>query len=566
MSRGHELSWEEYERTLQPHERPTMPGSPATPDHPWRRRAAYGATGFVVALTGSLGNAAVQANLSNLQGSLGITPVEAAWLPVVFVMTNACMNLILVKFRQQYGLRLFTQIFLFAFLAVSVAPLLFDDYASTLAVRAVAGMAAAGLSSLGFLYMIQALPAPHRLKALMIGIGVSGLAPPLARIIMPDLLLIDDWRGFYVFELGLVLVCLAATFSLKLPPSQRNRVFEPMDFVTFALFAPGVALLSAVLGLGRVVWWLEAPWIGWALVGSIVLLTAAVLVEFNRRNPLINLRWLAGPDMIRLGLAILIVRIVLAEQNTGALGFLQTMGLGPDQLRGLFVVILLATLAGTAAVALFVNPMKLQRPIAVALALIAVGALLDSQATVLTRVEQLWFSQALLAFAAAIFIGPAMLIGISNALKQGPQTFVSFIVVFSVGQNIGGLAGGALAGSVQVLREKFHSNQLAEGITQLDPLVVQRLQQLSGAYTSTIVDPVQRGGAGLKLLGQQVTQQANVLAYNDVSLMIAVMAAIGAVWMTFHYLRGQIALKAATAPVPTPPATAAGNQPPSQDQ
>ncbi len=566
MSRGHELSWEEYERTLQPHERPTMPGSPATPDHPWRRRAAYGATGFVVALTGSLGNAAVQANLSNLQGSLGITPVEAAWLPVVFVMTNACMNLILVKFRQQYGLRLFTQIFLFAFLAVSVAPLLFDDYASTLAVRAVAGMAAAGLSSLGFLYMIQALPAPHRLKALMIGIGVSGLAPPLARIIMPDLLLIDDWRGFYVFELGLVLVCLAATFSLKLPPSQRNRVFEPMDFVTFALFAPGVALLSAVLGLGRVVWWLEAPWIGWALVGSIVLLTAAVLVEFNRRNPLINLRWLAGPDMIRLGLAILIVRIVLAEQNTGALGFLQTMGLGPDQLRGLFVVILLATLAGTAAVALFVNPMKLQRPIAVALALIAVGAFLDSQATVLTRVEQLWFSQALLAFAAAIFIGPAMLIGISNALKQGPQTFVSFIVVFSVGQNIGGLAGGALAGSVQLLREKFHSNQLAEGITQLDPLVVQRLQQLSGAYTSTIVDPVQRGGAGLKLLGQQVTQQANVLAYNDVSLMIAVMAAIGAVWMTFHYLRGQIALKAATAPVPTPPAPVAGNQPPSQDQ
>lgn len=557
MSETHDPFWDRYRQTLKPHELPTMPGSPATPDHPARRRAAYGAVGFLVALTGSFGNAAVSANLQGLQGSLGVTPVEAAWIPVVFVMTNACMNLLLVKFRQQYGLRLFTQIFLLAFLGVSLAPIFLDDYPSTLAVRAVGGMAAAGLSSLGFLYMIQALPAPHRLKALMIGIGVSSLAPPIARIIMPDLLLIDDWRGFYIFELGLVLVCLAATFSLKLPPSERTKVFEPLDFVTFALFAPGVALLCAVLGLGRVVWWTEAAWVGWALIGSLVLLTAAILLEFNRRNPLIDLRWLAGPDIVRLFAAILLVRVVLAEQNTGALGFLQTMGLGPDQLRGLYGVVLLATVAGTAAIALFVNPLKLQRPIAVALALIAVGAFLDSQSTVLTRPTQLYLSQALLAFAAAIFIGPAMLIGLSNALRQGPKTIVSFIVVFSVGQNIGGLAGGALAGSVQTLREKFHSNQLAEGVTTLDPLVVQRLQQLSGAYARVIGDPVQRDAAGLKLLTQQVTQQANVLAYNDVSLMIAVIAALGAVWMTFHYLRAQLAARqteAAAPPAPTPSA------------
>lgn len=555
MSESHDPFWDRYQQTLKPHERPTMPGSPATPDHPAMRRLAYALVGILVALTGSLGNAAVSANIPGLQGSLGVTPVEAAWIPVVFVMTNACMNLILVKFRQQYGLRLFTQIFLLAFLGVSLAPVFLDDYVSTLAVRAVAGMAAAGLSSLGFLYIVQALPAAHRMKALMLGIGISGLAPPIARIIMPDLLLIDDWRGFYIFELGLVLVCLAATFTLKLPPSQRMKVFEPMDFVTFALFAPGVALLCAVLGLGRVVWWTEAAWVGWALVGSLVLLTAAILIEFNRRNPLIDLRWLAGPDIVRLFAAILLVRVVLAEQNTGALGFLQTVGLGPDQLRGLYGVVLLATIAGTAAIALFVNPLKLQRPIAVALALIAVGAFLDSQSTVLTRPTELYLNQALLAFAAAIFIGPAMLIGLGNALRQGPKTFVSFIVVFSVGQNIGGLAGSALAGSMQTLREKFHSNQLAEGISTLDPMVVQRLQQLSGAYARVIADPAQRDAAGLKLLTQQVTQQANVLAYNDVSLMIAVLAGLGAVWMTFHYVRTQLAARqadAAASPAPTP--------------
>lgn len=147
------------------------------------------------------------------------------------------------------------------------------------------------------------------------------------------LLDLDQWRAFYMFELGLVLVALPAVFALKMPPSQRVRVFEKLDFVTFALFAPGVALLTAVLGLGRIVWWTEAAWIGWALVGAILLLTAAALIEYNRTNPLIDLKWLAGRDLVRLLLAILLVRIVLSEQTTGAVGFLQQMGWSRSRCR-----------------------------------------------------------------------------------------------------------------------------------------------------------------------------------------------------------------------------------------
>lgn len=106
MNRNWDLPWHQFVETLQPHERPMMPGSPATPEHPGRLRAAYAAVGVLVALTGGLGNAMVTANVQNLAGDLGITTTDAAWLPVIFVMTNACMNLLLIKFRQQYGLRL----------------------------------------------------------------------------------------------------------------------------------------------------------------------------------------------------------------------------------------------------------------------------------------------------------------------------------------------------------------------------------------------------------------------------------------------------------------------------
>jgi len=548
MRSPHDLPWHEYEATLKPHERPQMLGSPATPDHPWPLRLRYGVIGVLVGMTGGLGNAVVTANIQGLAGHLGVTTTEAAWLPVVFVMTNACMNLLLVKFRQQYGLQLFTKIILGIFVAVSLANVFASTFGSELATRAIAGVCGAGMSTLGFLYIIQAFPAAHRLKGLIIGIGLSSFALPLARITSSHLLDVADWQGLYLSELGLALLSLAAVFSLKLPPSQRIQAYDPLDFVTFALFAPGIALLCAVLGLGRLVWWTEAAWIGWALIGSIVLLTAAMIVEYNRKHPLIDLKWLGGADLVRLILAILLVRVVLSEQTSGSVGFLQQMGVGLDQLHGLFWVILIAMIAGTAVSALTLDMAKLYKPIAIALALIAVGAFIDSHATVLTRPVNLYFSQALLAFASALFIGPALMIGIVQVLTKAPQNLVSFIVAFSVVQNVGGLAGGALVGTVQIIREKFHSSQLSESITLGDPQVVLRLQQLGGAYARVQGDAALRTTDGVQLLQQQVTQQANVLAYNDVFLLIAIAAAIGCLWTTFVHFRPRILAQRAARP------------------
>lgn len=538
--RDYALPWADYVETLQPHERPMLPGSPATPDHSLPYRLAYGAVGLLVTATGGIGVAMITANTQQLGGALGVSVTEAAWLPVVFVMTNACMNLLLIKFRQQYGLRLFAQIFLTAYVLVALGSLFFEGYASSLILRAFAGMASAALTSLGFLYTIQAFPAAHRLKGLILAIGASSLALPAVRLFSNHLVELSEWRGFHAMELGLSLLSLAAVFALRLPPSEKMKVFDPLDFVTFALFAPGMALLCAVLGLGRIVWWTEAAWIGWALIGAIVLLGAALLIEFNRKTPLINLSWLSGGAIVRLALVIVGVRIVLSEQTAGAVGLMTQLGVGPDQMHGLFALILIATAAGSLISAFTMNPAKLDKPIAIALALIAVGAFIDSHATVLTRPAQLYLSQALLAFAAAFFIGPAMMQGIVQVLQKGAQNLVSFIVVFGIGQNVGGLLGSAIVGTLETVREKYHSSQLSEAITLGDPQVVQRLQQLSGAYGRVISDPALRTAEGQVLLQQQITQQAHVLAYNDVFLLMSIFAALGCAWVTFNHFRPRL--------------------------
>lgn len=537
-----------------PHERPTFPGSPSTPLHPIGRRIQFAIVGAVVAITGGLSNALVTANLLNLQGTLGAYAWEMAWLPAAYVMTNVSANLLLVRFRQQFGLRLFTEIFLVLYALIAFAHLFVNDLGSAIAVRAAHGLVAAALSTLGLYYMIQAFPIQHRLRAVVIGLGLSQLALPMARIFSTELLQFGEWRGLYLFELGLAILALACVLVLKLPPSDRYKVFEKLDFATFALFASGSAGLAAVLSLGRYLWWTQSPWLGVTLACSIVLLIGAVAIEHYRRNPLINTRWLASGLMVRLGLSVLLIRLVLSEQSVGAVAFFQNLGLNNDELHGLYLWVLLGSACGIAVSALTIRPQHTGQHLMIAVAFIATGAFMDAHSSNLTRPEQMYLSQFLLSFGSTFFIGPAMVTGIGSILSQ-PGNLISFVVLFGMAQNMGGLLGSALLGSFQIVREKFHASQLAENITLLDPQVLARLQASSGAYAHSVGDAALRNTQGLRSLGSAVTREANVLAYNDVFWVVGWLAIFTLVWIYADVLWRRLNTPAAPAasPAPSPP-------------
>ncbi|AIS13548.1 MFS transporter [Pseudomonas chlororaphis subsp. aurantiaca] len=522
-------------RNWQPHEKPSLPGSPSTPLHPTHKRLAYALVGLLVAITGGLGNSLVVANLPYLQGALGATTAEMAWLPAAYVMTNVSMNLLLVKFRQQFGLRAFTEVFLVLYALVTFGHLFVNDLSSAIAVRAAHGMVGAALSSLGLYYMVQAFPAKWRMKALVLGLGASQLALPLARLFSEDLLQIAEWRGLYLFELGLAMASLGCVFLLKLPPGDRFRTFEKLDFLTFAILASGVALLCAVLSLGRIDWWLEAPWIGYASAGSIVLILAGLAIEHNRSNPMLMTRWLGSGAAIRLALAVILIRMVLSEQSTGAVGFLQALNMSSQQMRLLYGVMLLGSIAGLATSALTINPAHLFMPLVISLALMAVGSVMDSFSNNLTRPANMYFSQFLLAFGGTFFLGPTMVLGTRNVLTN-PRNLVSFSVLFGICQNLGGLIGSALLGTFQIVREKYHSSHIVEQLVMMDPRVLGRVQSGGAAVGRVIADPQARELQGIRSLASAATREANVLAYNDVFMLIAVIAVLTMIWIFIRSL------------------------------
>ncbi len=530
------------------HERPAIPGSPANPVHRPAVRLAYGAMGVLLGLTGGFGTALISVNLPTLQGGLGLDPAEIAWLPTAYVMTNASMNLLLIKFRQQYGLRPFAMIFLGFYVLFTAAHLLVHGFASAIAVRAASGMAGAALSSLALYYMMQALPARWRLKAIVIGIGIPQCATPIARLFSPDLLAMSQWRTLYLFELGLALLCLAGVSLLRLPPTERRRAFEPLDFVTFALFTGAMALVAAVLGEGRYVWWTQAAWIGWALAAAIPLFLAAIAIEHRRANPLLNTRWLGSADILRFTVVTLMARIVLSEQTYGAVGLLNVLGQNNDQMGVLFAIISVASVLGVVASAVTIDPERLTHPIMLAIGLVAVAAFADSHATSLTRAPEMYVTQGLIAFSATFFIGPALLFGMTRALKEGAGHVITFFVLFGILNSIGTLAGSAALGTYQTIREKANSAALVQTIDPTDPIVTQRLAAGGAAVGRVVGDPVLQRAEGTALLSQTVTREANVLAYDDVFRLVAALSGVTTAYLMFIlWRRGRRARRALVA-------------------
>jgi len=97
--------------------------------------------------------------------------------------------------------------------------------------------------------------------------------------------------------------------------------------------------------------------------------------------------------------------------------------------------------------------------------------------------------------------------------------------------------GRALWGTLQTMREKFHSRILVDQIRLTDPLDATRLSEATQQIGTIVSDPAIRAAQGASLLAQQVTREANVLAFNDIFLIIAGSASMLFLWSILVELR-----------------------------
>lgn len=512
------------EHVFTPEESPLFAGSPFSPSHPAGRRLGYFAIGTFLAATSTFGNALTTVNTGSIAGPLGLYAAEAAALPAIYVAMNASANLSLVKARAQFGIPQVTGFFLGLHAFAGLVHFGLAGFWAAVLVRATSGMAAAALVTLGTYYLMQAFPPKAKPLGAVIGMGLCQIGTPLARLVPVEILVDSGLWGLHALELALTLVSLALILALPLPPSEKSAAFVPRDFLTIASATAGLLLLCQVLGQGRTLWWSDTPWLGVSLAASIALLAAAFLTETGRKDPLVHFEWIGTWGILRFAAVALVLRLALAEQTYGAVGLLTLGGLNNDQLGALFAVVAIAMLLGIVAAALTLSERRLPWQVLVAALIIATGAWLDSDATALTRPAQLILSQALIGFGTTLFVGPALLYGFLRMIQRGGDHLVSFVVMFSITQNLGGLMGSALLGSMQTIWARNASNALAGDMLASDPQVVARIHGGGASLASVLVDPAQRAAQGAGLLGQAMAREAAVIAFTDTFRFVAILA------------------------------------------
>ena len=470
------------------------------------RSLASAAVSLVCGVTQSLGWQLVNSNLGAIQGALGATAAEATWLTTAYFSTAITAILLMTKVRLQYGLHAIANAGVAAFLAIAVLHLFTSNLSSAIAVRAAHGIAAAPLAMMAIFYMIQAFPKRLMAAGVVLGLGTLQLGAPLSRLVSQDLLEYGQWHGLYLLDVAFALLSLAAINAVKLEPGPREDAFTRADLVSFPLWAAGIALLCVVVTQGRQHWWRDSAWLGVCLAGAVACIGAFAAVELNRKRPMLNLRWLTSPYMLRFVATVILFRLIIAEQ-AGVAGMLAAFGLNNDQMQGLNLLVLAATAAGFFAalvVAIRLSPAVVA---ILAAALIGVGAWMDSDASALTRVPEVFASQTLLAFAASMFFAASVMVGFGRVAASGMKDAVSFFAIFPAAQFLGSLLGSAWVSTYIADRTERNVAALAEHLSMSDPLVAGRVLR-----------------QGVEALGQQATREATVLAYNDLFQVIAAIA------------------------------------------
>ena len=485
--------------TPAPSPAPTATAAPAWFTMPLRRALAYMLASVTLAMTQQIGQNIVNTNVYQIQGELGATVAETNWLIAAYMAPNVSLSIALIKIRMQYGLRRFAEISLAGFVLAAFLNFFVHDLQSAVAVRFMSGMAAAPMSSLAFFYMIEPMVPKRKLSfGLSLALTNTTLGIPVTRLISPWLLEQGGFHGLTLFEIGLAMLAFGFVYALPLTTPPRVKCIGVLDVVSYLLIAVGFGAIAVTLSLGRIYWWFEAPWLGWLLALAVICLTLAVIIELHRESPLIDIRWLLSPTTLHFAGVLLLLRVILAEQTVGASNFFQALGFQNEQTLSLYTVILGAIIAGGLTCAALLRPGR-ENGFYAAAACIALGAWLDSGATSLTRPDDIWLSQSLVAYGSALFLPPAMAQGLGAAIARGPLYILSFITVFLFTQSIGGLLGSAIFGTFITLRTSFHYNVLAEHFSLSDPLVTERIGQLGGAYGHVLTDATMTRAEGVTL-------------------------------------------------------------------
>ncbi len=456
----------------------------------------------------------VNVALPNIQGNLGVSVDQGAWVVTGYIIANVIIIPITPWLQLRFGRRAYylasILIFTFASAMCGFAP----SFAQLVFWRIIQGVGGGGLISTSQAILRETYPQSEQGKAqgiFSMGVIVGPALGPVVGGFITDAL---SWRwAFYInIPIGII-TAIAVYLVLRNPqPPQKDK---PLDWIGLGLLATGLGSLQYVLEQGQTYDWLADGNIRLLAIVTAAALTGFVVWTLRSRIPIVDLhvlryRQVAVGSLLGavLGISLYGSVLILPQYVQGSLNFTASLSGQTMLIRALAVMIC------TPFAAIIASKGKIDTRWMVFGGFVLLGVANWMQAQVTTPQTQFWTLAASLIVSgiglSQIFV--PLSISVLGAVEPKDAPAVS--AFFNLARQIGGSIATAVLITVLVRQVDVHQTALSSDVNLHAQTVQQYLMANGGEYA--------RGA--LRSLSSFVSAQAYVLSYADTARLTAVIS------------------------------------------
>ncbi len=473
----------------------------------------------------------VNASLADIQGSIGAGIDDGGWISTAYLVAEIVVIPLTGWLSQVFSARRYLLANAALFLLFSVACASATTLNQMIALRAIQGFTGGVLIPMAFTLVITLLPKAKQ----PVGLALFAVSATFAPAIGPTIggYLTENWSWEYVFYVNLVpgaVMIAMLWFSLERAP-MRLGLLRSGDWRGIAAIAIGLAALQTALEEGNKDDWFGSPFIVRLLIIAAVALALFVWIELTTAKPLLNLRLLARRNFgfgiianFMLGIALYGSVYVLPVYLT------RVQGYNAEQIGMVLAWTGLPQLLLIPLVPRLMKRIDARALIAFGFALFAISNFMNAGMSPDYAADQLLLPNIVRAIGQALMFAPLSAVATAGI---EPEQAGSASALFNMMRNLGGAIGIAMLQTFVTVREQFHSNVLAQTVSQLNEATRARIDSLTQYFLSHGVgDQAEATHQAIVAIGRTVRRQAYVMAYGDtffllgVVLLIALVAAL----------------------------------------
>jgi len=492
--------------------------------NPWLIGITVSMAAFLEVLDTSVANVA----LPYIAGDLGASYDDSTWVLTSYLAANAIVLPVSGWLAEVMGRKRYFILSLIVFTASSLLCGFSPNLPLLLIFRALQGIGGGGLQPMAQAILNDTFPPEQRGSAFALYGITAVLAPTVGPMLGGWITDNYSWRWIFFIKLPIALLALYMTYTLVRETSMVSRSKKGsirVDYIGIAFLTLGVASLQVLLDKGQEDDWFGSDFILTLAIAAAVCLSALVVWEWHRTDPIIDVRMFKSFNFAAANLMMFMMGVMLFSTLVLIPEFLQTLLGYTAELAGLvlsasgFVLLLMMPIVGR-----LTSKVQARFLIATGWLCLAIGLFYSAY-----RIDlfisfdfAMWLRCAQVVGIGFLFvpITAAGYIGVPAEKGNSVSGMVNFM------RNIGSSIGTSIVTTMIARRSQYHQQILVGHVVPDIPGFRGAVHGLTSSIRHSGHNAIDARNQAIARLYGLVNQQAHTLSFMDTFWLLGVLCAI----------------------------------------